>query len=262
MSNSEDLLAKRDVLTAMPDDQMESPHSIPVSIYVQEADNLHYWCQADRAGLEALGLEWALVEDLPVRCGALREAQSQWSAERYTRETASKQWVAESPEAFKLWKRLTQDFRFAFDGHPVLLGRVKDISERSTNAGKLQGLNDLKVLGQANGDLLTAVGFDMTLLDTAGQKSEALTEVLAAATGESANDSEARILRDKAYTHVKEVVDKIYRYGKYLSRDDESRTMGYRSAYLRKMRNRRAARAVASDGDGITDLSTPLENAA
>ena len=47
-----------------------------VSHYIQEAENLHAWCRQDKEALSAAGLDWIQVDDLPVRAGALREAES------------------------------------------------------------------------------------------------------------------------------------------------------------------------------------------
>jgi hypothetical protein len=48
-----------------------------------EADNVYHWCQPDKDALAATGLDWSIVEDIPVRSGALGEAESIWIMERY-----------------------------------------------------------------------------------------------------------------------------------------------------------------------------------
>jgi hypothetical protein len=78
MSNFEDYNMKIDVIKTIPDDQIKVPNSIPVKIYIQEAEYLYAWCQDDKEELKLKGLDWTLVEDLPVRCGALRVAESKW----------------------------------------------------------------------------------------------------------------------------------------------------------------------------------------
>ena len=47
---------------------------MPVDVYLQEAENLYHWCQDDEAQLTGAGLAWNLVQEIPVRAGALREA--------------------------------------------------------------------------------------------------------------------------------------------------------------------------------------------
>jgi D-mannonate dehydratase len=76
MSNVEEYNMKLEVIKAIPDDQIKNPNSMPIRIYIQEAEHLYEWCQEDKDELTAKGLDWTVVEDLPVRCGALSEAES------------------------------------------------------------------------------------------------------------------------------------------------------------------------------------------
>ena len=63
MSNLEDYNSKIEVIKAITDDQIKTPNSIPVEIYIQEAENLIAWCQEDKDQLVAKGLDWTVVED-------------------------------------------------------------------------------------------------------------------------------------------------------------------------------------------------------
>ena len=47
MSNQDDYLAKLDVIKAIADEETKSP-TMPVDVYLQEAENLYHWCQDDR----------------------------------------------------------------------------------------------------------------------------------------------------------------------------------------------------------------------
>jgi len=89
MSNQEDYQAKLATITAIAAEEVKSP-TIPIDVYLQEAENLYHWSQDDQAQLTGAGLDWTLVEDLPTRAGALREAQSLWFKKRFTREAAEK----------------------------------------------------------------------------------------------------------------------------------------------------------------------------
>jgi hypothetical protein len=50
--------------------------------------------------------------------------------------------------------------------------------------------------------------------------------------------SEAKKIRDQAFTHVKEAVDLIRKCGKFVFWRNATRLKGYRSNHLRKMRLR------------------------
>jgi len=238
MSNIEDYNTKIEVIKAIPDDQITPPNTIPVCIYIQEAENLEKWCQDDKDELTATGLDWTLVEDLLVRCGALREASTKWSREWRTREEAEKLWILESPKAYDLRNEIAHHFYYAFDDSPSLIAKVNSYLEGTTHANMIQCLNDLSGLGRDNQELLTAIGFDLTLLDLAAQKSDELASIYAEATRDRKDFSEFKKIRDQAFTHVKEAVDKIRKCGKYVFWRTPSRLKGYRSDFLRRISRR------------------------
>ncbi len=101
MSNRDDYLAKLATIQAIPTDQLKKMN-IPLDAYLQEAENLYHWCQADKTELTKTGLDWTLVDDLPIRAGACREAQSLWFKERFTKADAEKAWKEQSPAAYDL----------------------------------------------------------------------------------------------------------------------------------------------------------------
>jgi len=147
---------------------------------------------------------------------------------------AQREWKLLSPEAYDLRDELIHDYRFAYRKDPVLLGRVSAITDGSGDDDMIQDLNDLSVLGKANQEPLTAIGFDASKLDTAGTKSDEMAELLATANGDKAEQNESKMIRDKAYTHLKELVDEIREAGKYIFWKDEIRYRGYTSEYWRK----------------------------
>jgi hypothetical protein len=238
MSNVEDYNMKIEVIKAISDDQIKNPNSIPVGIYIQEAEDLYKWCPDDKDELMAKGLDWTVVEDLPIRCGALREAESNWGREWRTREEAEKLWILESPKGYDLRNVVAHHFYYAFQDDPSLIGRVNAFLEGSTHADMIQCLNDLSVLGRANHELLTNIGFDLTLLDLAAQKSDELAPIYAAASRDRQDFSEFKKIRDQAFTHVKEAVDLIRKCGQYVFWRNASRVKGYRSNYLRRLNRR------------------------
>jgi len=241
MSNLEDYETKLEVIKAIKDDQIKTPTSIPVDSYTQEAENLYHWCQEDKEELTRVGLNWAFVDDMPVRSGALTEAESIWNKERFSREEAEKLWAKESPLAYELRNELLHHFRFAFRKDSVLLGRVNAIADGGGQADMIQDLNDLSVLGKANQELLAAISIDLSLLDLAAQKADEMANLLGLATRDRADYSETKKIRDQAYTHLKEAVDDIRSHGQYVFWRDDDRFRGYRSNYLYKMRLQRAS---------------------
>lgn len=240
MSTLQDYEKKLPVLSSLEDDQIRAPHHIPVDVYVQEAENLHHWCQTDRQELTSRGLDWELVEDIPVRCGALREAESLWMAERFTREEAAREWMEASPLAYGLRDEILHQLRFAFRSDGILTEKIRTIADGSGHADMIQDLNDLCVLGKEQSEHLARINFDMSLLDQAAQVGDRMAGLLAAATGERVEANAVKKIRDQAYTHLKEAVDELYAYGQFLFRHRDDRLRGYRSRYLRRRRNQSA----------------------
>lgn len=214
--------------------------TMPVDVFVQEAENLAHWCPDDQEALTKAGLNWNFVAGLPVRAGACREAQSRWIKERNVRQDAEQQWKVESPAAFDLRDQLIHDFRYAFRKNEGLLSRIDEIAEGNTSSDMVQDLNDLAVLGNANTDLLTAVNFDMVKLTTAADLADRMADLLGATNGERKLDSEAMDIRDRAYTFLKEAMDEIRECGKYVFWRKPDRLKGYISEYWKKLHNEAA----------------------
>ena len=76
--SKENFETKLPVLETLPADQVRTP-DLPVDVYLQEAENLSVIAIEDQEALSGAGLDWeGYGEDLPVRAGALRHAQSLW----------------------------------------------------------------------------------------------------------------------------------------------------------------------------------------
>lgn len=224
-------------ITAIPTEDVKQPN-MPVGEAVQEAENLTAWAKEDKAALTKAGLDWALVEDLPLRAGACRYAQSIWARDSQSREEAQLEWKEKSPAAFALRDELLHHYTFGFRKQPDLITKVQAIREGGSNADMLQDLSDLNVLGQENKDLLKAIGLDLKLLNTAAETADELSALLAKANGEVSEDDNAKELRDRAFTYMKLAVDEIRTVGQYVFYKDDVRKRGYISQYLKRVRER------------------------
>ncbi len=238
MSKKDDYNQKLEVIKAIPEDKIISPRTIPVDVYIQESENVYHWCQQDKETLVATGLDWSLVEDIPVRSGALGEAESIWVMERFGQEEAQRKWKQDAPPAYNLRNLILHHFRYAFRKDDALLGRVNAIADGSGHADMIQDLNDLSVLGKANPEPLAKITFDMTLLDQAAQISSDLTTLWAMATGDRMEYSESKKIRDQAYTHLKEAVDELRDCGQYVFWHNDARLKGYKSLYMQRVKNK------------------------
>ena len=243
MSSYEDYAAKIAAIEAIPDDQLKSPN-MPVDVFLQEVENTVKWVQDDKDKLVAAGLDWTLVDDMPVRAGALREAQSLWYKESFALEEAQKEWNDKSPDAYDLRDTLLHVFRYAFRNEADLTSRIAAIADGSGHADMIQDLNDLSLLGKDHTDLLTAVGFDITLLDSAATTSAEMAALLSQATVDRTGEKAERIIQDKAYIYLKQVLDEVRACGQFVFWRDDARLKGYVSQYFK---NRRKKNNTTSD---------------
>lgn len=235
MANIDDYNAKLAEIQAIPIDEVKEP-GIPVDVALQETENLYHWVLDDFEKLKLVGITNAMINDLPVRAGATREAQSIWNKDFRSQQEAQKLWAIEAPEAYELHDDLLASLRFAYRNNDALLGRVSAISDGSGNADMIQDLNDISVLGSAYPDPLTAINFKLTKLGLAATRSDRLADLLAEANGDKADSNESKVIRDKAYTYMKTLVDEIREAGKYVFRKDKNRLKGYSSQYRRAHR--------------------------
>ena len=242
MSNKTDFQTCLTAIQAIPVEQVKEPN-MPVDNFVQEADNLYLWLQPDLAVLAAKGITQLKIDELPVRAGALREAQSLWIRESRSQDV----WNKQSPAAYELRDDLIADLRYAFRNEPSLLARVDEIDTGDGHEDMIQDLNDLSVLGEAHTELLSAIGVDLSKLEIAANLSDVMGQLLAEVNETRTGGNDAKYLRDQAYTYLKQLVDEIRECGKYAFRKDEKRVQGYYSSYWRKKNSTKADSAETTE---------------
>lgn len=238
MANIDDYNAKLETLQTMSVENVKVP-SIPVDVFLQEAENLAKWSLDDIEALKTVGITAAMIKDLPVRAGACREAQSVWNKDFRSQQQAQKEWAEQSPLAYDLRNDLLQSLRFAYRKDSALLNRVAAITDGNGHADMIQDLNDISVLGKANPEPLASISFDLVQLDLAATRADEMADLLAEANGDKADHNESKEIRDRAYTHLKELVDEIRDAGKYVFRSDAHRLNGYFSQYWKKQKQKK-----------------------
>ncbi len=237
MGNPEDFEARLCEITAIPDEDIIRKSSIPMDVYLQEADNLCKWCRPDKDALVGAGLDWRIVEDIPVRANVLREALARWVTLRLSRLDSGRLWKAKAKELLRVRNNLLHTFRFAYSRNPFVKGRIHAIAGSKSYAALIQDLSDLSRLGRNNPEELIAINFDMSALDDAIRMSSETAVIYAAVCIDRDNEAEKKI-KDQAFTFLKLAVDEVYRFGQFVFSHDEARRMGYASAYLRNLRKK------------------------
>jgi len=205
--------------------------TMPMDVYNQQAENLAIWAKEDLTELQARGMAPEMLDDLLKRTDASRYAQGLWFKERHARQDAETDWRTLSPAAYALRDRLIDECEFAFYQKPSLLSRIDEVKKGTGHADMIQDLTNLALLGKNNQALLEATHTDVSLLDTALETSDAMANLLAMANGEKVEDNISKRMRDQAYTYLKELVDEVRRYGRFIFRNNKARLVGYQNSY-------------------------------
>lgn len=233
MSNTDHLTALKEKIQAVEDGSIVAI-TMPVNIYLQEAEDMARCARIDIAELATINVTEVQIDDLQARIGACREVQSLWVEDQHKANQAEDSWVDIQEKANELKSELIHTFRYAYRKDENLMSAIADIAEGSTNSDTIQDLNDLSVLGKGNTDALTAINFDLTKLDTAADIAVNGADALAVANGSRQRGSDTKVLRDKAYTYLKESVDDIRAAGKFIFRNEPKKLKGYTSKYWKK----------------------------
>lgn len=135
---------------------------------------------------------------------------------------------------YALHAELIDFMEFAFRNDESLLKKLRAIKEGDSRADTIQDMASLSVLGKENQGLLTAINFDLAPLDTAAEMADRMGGLLGDINGRMYFEDDIKLIRDKAFTLCKEVVDEVRSYGKFVFRKDEVKRQGYSSKYCRE----------------------------
>lgn len=236
MSDLSDYTDLLPALQAIPQQDVLKP-AMPITLFIQEAMDLYHWSMDDKDLLLATGFDEQWLDALMVRAGALSEAEKRWRLANNLREVAEAEWMEKSPPAFAFRDELVHIFRYVFRKNSAVLSQVREIAEGATNVDMIQDLKMLAALGRQHTSTLEAAKFDIERLSAAETMAENIATLLAKTNGERLADHPDRVLRDRAYTYLKEAVDEVRDCGKYVFYKNPSRWKGYVSGYRAKWRN-------------------------
>ncbi|MUP36884.1 hypothetical protein [Labilibaculum euxinus] len=244
MSNKENFDALLSKYQAYVKNEVKEPNQ-PVDIAIDEAMDLSVIADKDRELLATSDLDVSLIDDLPIRAGGLRYAQTVWVQVQTDRSDAEEQWKHLSVEAFEMRDELLHFCRYAYRKNSKLMDVVNRIAEGYGNADMVQDLSDLAMLGTNNPEPLAGLNYPMEKLERASELSDLCGALLAKVNGARVdNDKPAKEMRDRAFTHVKQAVDAIREAGRFVFWKDEQRVEQYTSAYFRKLREAREKKVV------------------
>lgn len=227
--NYDDSLAK---ISAVVNTDIKSCN-MPYGIFIHEAKKMHKVASEDFVALSKLGYAQGSLDELQVLNAALSVAQMNWETQSTKQKDSQNRWKKDVPAMNELINDLYDSMRFAYRKDERLLSVLDEIKEGDSNADAVMDLGRLGTLGKDNPEPLTAIGFDTTRCETALSESERMANLLAEVNGSMYVDDENKVIRDKAFTLVKILLDELRDYGKYAFRHDADRAKLYASKYQR-----------------------------
>lgn len=237
MSDQQDLLDLIEEIKAVPKEQIKTCE-MPIDVYISEIEGLHTNATVDLSLFTAIGMLPELVDKMLAYSGALRTAQSNWKHLTTDKQKAKDVWKAEAPAMYELRTDLIDHMTFAFRKDESLLQKLNAIKKGNSHADNIQDLASLSVLGKDNLAPLEAINYDVTKCDKAAEEADRMAGILGEVNGRMYMDDESKIIRDKAFTLLKEVVDEVHEYGRFVFRNDPEHRKAYSSKYTRDRNNK------------------------
>jgi len=235
---------KLDTFMSIPADKVLHPGPEPINVFLQEANNLYIASLDDMEFLLTGGLRREIVDDLPARISALREAEGLWVVAQIE-EAEVKQFRADRiAEARALQGRLLRTLRFVH-GDRKILTRINAAARKDrSNSALVQSLADLAAAGRELMPDKPDSIITPQILDEASERARSLAAMLAQAATENLNGNRALNIRNRAYTHLREAVDEVRRHGQFVFHEDPVKKKKYSSDYMRRARRRSEARKL------------------
>ncbi|MBI3070569.1 MAG: hypothetical protein HYY84_00440 [Deltaproteobacteria bacterium] len=244
MKAKNDLEKLLPILKAIPADKVIEPDR-PVGIIVQEAYELANAAHQYRPHLLAVGVSAELLDGIVTHANALSAAQTEWT---HVREMGFPAALHATIDAATVVRRdLVDSSHYALRNDGDALAIVSRIQEGEGVADICQDLKDLAALTEKYRAEFDRIDFDFEI----AKRARALaTEVLtghAAATTKKVS-TEAKSIRDRAFTHLDDAVDEVRAAGLFAFRRDadSSRLAKFRSAYAIRRERRRKTGSAAS----------------
>ncbi len=210
-----------------------APIYMPSEHLASEGQSLYLWAMEDKDDLIKRGVTLEMINDLHNGSEALLTAEAIWKHNLESTQEYSKIWSEKLPYSLDLRQEAIATFRYAFRKDQNLLASIEDINSGSSHPDLVSDLHELHLLGTKHIDKLNAIGFEEELIPKLKGSSENMANLLANINGERMRKDKSKLIRDQAFTYLKDVIDEIRACGKFTFRKDPARLKGYRSKYNR-----------------------------
>lgn len=221
-----------DKIESIPDKQIITP-TIPIAIYLQEAENLAAWAMDDIDQLSKVGITSTQIEDVKERIEACRLLQTEWM--KLKKIKPEKQALLEKSKqlAIEMRHELIFIYKYAFRNEEQALKDLKQIRKKNKTANLIRTLANLIRIGNTYPELLKKISFDFNQLDDARKLAYKLREQHSMFVASTPDKVKVKSLRDQSYTYLKLLLDEIKNAGKYVFAKNKERLPGYYSMYYK-----------------------------
>ncbi len=206
--------------------------SMPQEQAATESEQLLLVATNHKDLLTARGLNPVFIDTLEERAGTFAYAAVNFDINTKKVSVFKELWNEKSDIAYNLRRKIINEFDFAFRKNNEAIENLKEVKKGRGDKDMVLDLLAVYALGKKFPSELEAISFDLTLLEQAKTLHEEVSEAYAEAMIYDDAINEARVIRDKAYTWLKEAMDEIREYGKFVFQDDPEKQKNYFSEYF------------------------------
>ncbi|MCY1635454.1 hypothetical protein [Marinifilum sp. D737] len=233
MSDQQGLLYHLEEIKAVSEENIKYC-DIPYWIFIEEVELLYSRAKHDLPMLQAFHFDAAKLDRMLSLTGAMRTAQNNWESKQTLKQVAIENWRKEAPIMYELHDELLDFMDFAFRNCEDLLIHLSIIKQGDSKANIIEDMASLSVLGKDNLEMLKAVNFEVEKLDVAAEIAHRMRALVGEINGKMCYVDEIKLTRDRCYTLLREVVDEVQDFGKFVFRKNQGKRQGYISKYNRE----------------------------
>lgn len=230
----ENFEAIREKLEALPEKSVIHP-TIPVEVLTDEGIDLHFTAKNDAEKLAVAGITEAIINELMTAAHGLRYLESIWIHEYKILTEGQKLWKDLRNEALELRAETLHFCRFVFRNDEMKMKVIQEIAKGRRNADLIQDLSDLTHFCELNKEALLAVNFSEEKMARIKYLLAACSEYMGIAHEDTNLKSPSMLIRNRAFTYLKQLIDEVRVAGKFVFRQKPDRLKLYASEYRRKL---------------------------
>ncbi|WP_075590404.1 hypothetical protein [Labilibacter marinus] len=211
---------------------------MPYDTFLQESSELIQWAKQDAEQLQQVGFESSKLLQAEILLELAKEEHTRYANKsKYPKQSVSN-WEADKKRGVELVKKLMHVFKFAFRHDKEKLGSISYIKQPYAKFEIRSHLDFLTLIGRKSIPLLSAVNFDIALLDEAKQLAEEITESHARMNSDTLVNFD-KLKRDQLIYLLKNKLKELRACGKYVFKSKPNRLKGYQSNYVKVQNNKR-----------------------